>query len=85
VNNDTTTNESEVRTMNTDTKNTVIALWDEAYAKWERGEGTSPSANDLARIANEVDPTLPDTAADAIYAAECEGKDLAEVYDAVYG
>lgn len=73
--------------MTKNTKDTVVALWTEAYAQWERGENVSPSADDLARIANEVDPTLPNTeaVADAIFEAEQDGKDLTETYDAVYG
>lgn len=68
-------------------KDEVVAMWNEAYAMWERGESVSPSAHDLARIANKVNSTLPDTdaVADAIYAAEQDGNDLNEVYAIVYG
>lgn len=69
-----------------DTKTAVIAKWSEAYAQWENGENVSPSADDLARIANEIDPALPndESIVDAIWEAECEGNDLTAVYDLVY-
>lgn len=69
------------------TKDTVVALWGEAYTDWQDGTAVSPSATDLARIAHEVDPFLhgyTDAVADAIYDAEQDGNDLATVYDIVY-
>lgn len=73
--------------MSTDTKTAVVAAWRKMYKSWEEGEAVSPDARDLARAANAIDPTLPDDekTADALWEAECDGMELEDAYDAVYG
>jgi len=65
-------------------KDSVVKAWELAYHEWECGVNTSPSADDLARIANDICPLLRRDAADDIYEAEQDGNDLAAVYDIVY-
>ena len=62
-------------------KTTIVAAWDAAHQ-----QPVSPSADDLARIAHGIDPTLPndESIGDRLYDILCDGASLGDAYDAVY-
>lgn len=70
----------------------VKDAWEAAYRAWENGTNYSPSADDLALDAINIDPAIfdiamcnGDTIGDTIYELQCQGCDLDQVLDHFYG
>jgi len=61
------------------TKSKIVIAWAAAYADWENGRGLSPSAGDLAGLAQEVAEVTWDS--EKIWELLCDGLELSEVVE----